>query len=85
MDILWCPTPTQPPVCHPFVAEIDVAAKNDTEELEAQGGQCLGQTTTPFGGAFGVETSTIFTNGAAPFILIEESNDSFRCPSPVPT
>jgi|HubBroStandDraft_5_1064220.scaffolds.fasta_scaffold633220_1 hypothetical protein len=70
--------PTQPPICHPFVAEIDVAAKNDTEELEAEGGQCLSQTAFQFGGAFGVETSIIFTNGDAPFILIEESNDSFK-------
>jgi hypothetical protein len=72
--------PAEPTVCHPFVAEIDVTAKNDTEELEAVGGDCLGQTTTPFGGAFGVETSTLFTNGAAPFILIEQSNSSFKMP-----
>ena len=73
-------SPGEPTVCHPFVAEFDVTAKNDTEELEAVGGDCLGQTTTPFGGNFGLEKSTIFTNGAAPFILIEKSNSSFKMP-----
>jgi hypothetical protein len=69
--------PTQPSICHPFVAEIDVTLKNDSEELEAVGGVCLGQTTYQFGGAFGLEKSAIFTDGAAPFILVEQSSDSF--------
>jgi hypothetical protein len=73
--------PTQPSICHPFVAEIDVSAKDDTEELEAVGGDCLGQTTIQFGGAFGVKTSKIFTDGDAPFILIQQqSNSSFKMP-----
>jgi hypothetical protein len=73
--------PTQPPICHPFVAEIDVTAKNDTEELEAEGGDCLGQTTIQFGGAFAMEASKVFTDGDAPFILIQQqSNDSFKMP-----
>jgi hypothetical protein len=73
-------SPGEPTICYPFVAEFDVTAKNDTEELEAVGGDCLGQTTTLFGGNFGLEKSTIFTNGAAPFVLIEQSNSSFKMP-----
>jgi hypothetical protein len=72
--------PEEPTICHPFVAEFDVTAKNDTEELEAVGGECISQSTTPFGGALGLETSTLFTNGSAPFILIEQSNSSFKMP-----
>ena len=71
-------SPGEPTVCHPFVAEFDVSARKDTEELEAVGGDCLGQTTTPFGGNFGLEASTIFTNGAAPFILVEQGDSSFK-------
>jgi hypothetical protein len=78
------PIPTNPSrlICFPFVAEFDVTAKNDTEELEAVGGDCATSRTngSQFGGAFGAEASTLFTGEAAPFILTEQSDGSFKMP-----
>jgi hypothetical protein len=72
--------PDHPTVCHPFVAEFDVTTKSDTEELEAVGGETLRQTTLQYGGAFGAEATTLFTDEAGSFILTQQSDSSFRMP-----
>jgi hypothetical protein len=81
------PIPTNPSsqTCYPFVAEFDVAAKNDTAELEAVGGSCASDPTPghngfQLGGAFGAETSKLFTAEAAPFALTLKQDNSFKMP-----
>jgi hypothetical protein len=76
--------PSHQPTCLPFVAEFDVTAKNDTEELEAVGGDCPsppnGGNTTQFSGSFGAEKTTLFTVEDAPFILTSPPDGSFKMP-----
>jgi len=81
------PIPTNPNqrlICLPFVAEFDVTAKNDTEELEAVGGGCpslpSNVNASQFAGAFGAEATTLFTGEAAPFILTAQPDGSFKMP-----
>jgi hypothetical protein len=66
--------PSFGPICRPFIAEFDVTAKNDTQELEAVGGACLSVPgssgiVTQFSGAFGAEVTTVFTDESASFVL----------------
>src|SRR5208283_586667 len=52
--------------CFPFVAEIDVIAK-DTANLESTGAECTAPTNEQLSGAFAFATSTLFSAGYANF------------------
>jgi hypothetical protein len=63
--------------CYPFVAEIDVIAK-DTANLESTGAECTAPTNEQLSGAYAIATSTIFSSGYANFTAAINSNGSFK-------
>jgi hypothetical protein len=64
--------------CFPFVAEIDLIAKNDSEALESTGAECTAPTNEQLSGAFAIATSNIFSSGYANFTAAINSNGSFK-------
>jgi hypothetical protein len=77
--------PSAGPICEPFIAEFDVTAKNDTQELEAVGGVCpslprSNGNTLQFSGGFGAEATTVFTDESASFVLTAPPDGSFKMP-----
>jgi hypothetical protein len=77
--------PSFGPICRPFIAEFDVTAKNDTQELEAVGGVCpslprSNGNTLQFSGGFGAEATTVFTDESASFVLTAPPDGSFKMP-----
>jgi hypothetical protein len=75
------PTPTQQPMpeCFPFVSEIDLIAKNDTQVLDATGAICSAKRDSQLGGAFAIGASNFFTVGFANFTAsLNGNNGSFK-------
>ncbi len=74
------PAPGQSPSseCFPFVAEIDLIARNDTEVLESTGAECTAPNNEQFSGADAIASSTIFSAGYANFTAAINSNGSFK-------
>jgi hypothetical protein len=64
--------------CFPFVAEIDLIAKNDSETLESTGAECTAPSNEQLSGAFAIATSSIFSSGYANFTAAINSNGSFK-------
>jgi hypothetical protein len=74
------PAPGQSPSseCFPFVAEIDLIAKNDTEVLESTGAECTAPSNEQLSGAYAIASSTIFAAGYANFTAAINGNGSFK-------
>ncbi len=74
------PAPGQSPSseCFPFVAEIDLIAKNDSANLESTGAECTAPSNEQLSGAYAIATSTIFSAGYANFTAAINTNGSFK-------
>jgi hypothetical protein len=69
---------TTAPDCFPFLAEIDVTAKNETEVLEAAGATCTTPVNFQLSGIFSDSASDLFTAELANFLVNEDgSNGDF--------
>jgi hypothetical protein len=64
--------------CFPFVAEIDLIAKNDTANLESTGAECTAPSNEQLSGAFAFASSTLFSAGYANFTAAINNNGSFK-------